>query len=102
MESNGKSVSRDGSPLDIATTPVVWGAAGTASLFSGIASGKRYCATRHHGPTCTAGISLAGDWAQNHKILVANALAQAEALAVGSPNSKGHIDILPVEGHQPD
>ena len=56
MESNGKSVSRDGSPLDIVTTPVVWGAAGTGCQhpFPGIASGKRYCATRHHGPTCTS------------------------------------------------
>ena len=42
MESNGKSVSRDGSPLEIATTPVIWGAAGTGCQhsFPGTASGQ--------------------------------------------------------------
>ena len=31
MESNGKSVDRDGQPVDYATVPVVWGAVGTNS-----------------------------------------------------------------------
>ena len=91
MESNGKSVSRDGSPLDIVTTPVVWGAAGTGcqhSFFQALHQGSDIVPLDIMVPLAPAGISLAGDWAQNHKILVANALAQAEALAVGSPNSK--------------
>ena len=32
------------------------------------------------------GLHLAGDWAASHQVLVANAVAQAEALAIGSPN----------------
>ena len=57
MESNGKSVSRDGSPLDIATTPVVWGAAGTGcqhSFFQALHQGSDIVPTRHHGPTRTS------------------------------------------------
>ena len=34
MESNGKSVRADGSVLDYATTPVIWGAAGTGCQLS--------------------------------------------------------------------
>ncbi len=91
MESNGKSVSRDGNPLDVVTAPVVWGAAGTGcqhSFFQALHQGSDIVPLDIMVPLAPAGISLAGDWAQNHKILVANALAQAEALAVGSPNSE--------------
>ncbi|MGB1920892.1 MAG: glucose-6-phosphate isomerase [Candidatus Puniceispirillaceae bacterium] len=91
MESNGKSVSRDGSPLHIATTPVIWGAAGTGcqhSFFQALHQGSDIVPLDIMVPLAPAGISLAGDWAQSHKILVANALAQAEALAIGSPNSE--------------
>jgi glucose-6-phosphate isomerase len=38
-------------------------------------------------PLQPSGLQLAGDWAASHRVLVANAVAQAEALAVGSPNS---------------
>ena len=37
-------------------------------------------------PLRPTGLHLDGDWAASHAVLAANALAQAEALAVGSPN----------------
>ena len=37
-------------------------------------------------PLRPTGLRLAGDWADSHRVLVANAVAQAEALAIGSPN----------------
>ena len=91
MESNGKSVSRDGTPLDSATTPVIWGAAGTGcqhSFFQALHQGSDIVPLDIMVPLSPAGIRLAGNWAQSHKILVANALAQAEALAIGSPNTE--------------
>ncbi len=91
MESNGKSVCREGKPLDIATAPVVWGAAGTGcqhSFFQALHQGSDIVPLDIMIPLSPSGIRLAGDWAQNHNILVANALAQAEALAIGSHNSE--------------
>ncbi len=91
MESNGKSVSRDGAPLGIATAPVIWGSAGTGcqhSFFQALHQGSDIVPLDIMVPLSPAGIRLAGDWAQSHKILVANALAQAEALAVGSTSSE--------------
>ena len=38
-------------------------------------------------PMRPSGLHLAGDWQASHRVLVANAVAQAEALAVGSPKS---------------
>ena len=91
MESNGKSVSRNGSPLDIATTPVIWGAAGTGcqhSFFQALHQGSDIVPLDIMIPLSPAGMRLAGNWAESHKILIANALAQAESLAIGSTNSK--------------
>lgn len=89
MESNGKSVTRDGQPIDYATTPVIWGAAGTGcqhSFFQALHQGADIVPLDILVPLRPGGMTLAGDWGQSHKVLVANALAQAEALAVGSPN----------------
>ena len=91
MESNGKSVSRSGSPLNIATAPVIWGAAGTGcqhSFFQALHQGSDILPIDIMIPLNPAGMRLAGNWVQSHKMLVANALAQAEALAIGSTNSK--------------
>ena len=89
MESNGKSVSVDGTPLEHATTPVIWGTAGTGcqhSFFQALHQGSEVVPLDILVPMRPAGLRLAGDWAASHRVLVANAVAQAEALAVGSPN----------------
>ena len=81
MESNGKGVGRDGSPLARPSAPVVWGGCGTASQHS-------FFQLLHQGTdTVPVDLLLAarpqeapGD---HHAILAANAVAQAATLAFG-------------------
>jgi len=74
MESNGKRVDREGRPLDYPTCPVVWGMEGTVSQHS-------FHQLLHQGtqivPADFIDLSL-------EKVLSANALAQADALAFGT------------------
>ena len=82
MESNGKSVSMDGQPLPVHSGPVVWGEPGTNgqhAFYQLIHQGTRVVpcefmvAARGHEP----------DLAHHHQLLVANCLAQSEALMRG-------------------
>ena len=91
MESNGKSVSVDGTPISHATTPVIWGTAGTGcqhSFFQALHQGTDIVPLDILLPLRPTGLHLEGDWAASHRVLAANALAQAEALAIGSPNEQ--------------
>ncbi len=80
MESNGKSVSRSGESLDYATAPVVWGSAGTAGQHS-------FYQLLHQGTAAVPAdfiVVREGSYdSARHAILNANALAQAQALALG-------------------
>ena len=90
MESNGKSVAATGETLDWATAPVIWGTAGTGcqhSFFQALHQGKDIVPLDILLPLRPTGLSLPGDWQDSHRVLAANALAQAEALAIGNPNS---------------
>ncbi len=82
MESNGKSVRIDGSDSPRNTGPVVWGAAGTNgqhAFYQLIHQGTRVIpceflvAAQGHEP----------DLAHHHRLLIANCLAQSEALMRG-------------------
>ena len=82
MESNGKSVSMDGSALTVQSGPIVWGEPGTNgqhAFYQLIHQGTRVVpcefmvAARGHEP----------DLAHHHALLVANCLAQSEALMRG-------------------
>ncbi|MGA0542745.1 glucose-6-phosphate isomerase [Neotabrizicola sp. VNH66] len=82
MESNGKSVAVDGSSLVVNSGPVVWGEPGTNgqhAFYQLIHQGTRvvpceFLVARHgHEP----------DLAHHHLLLVANCLAQSEALLRG-------------------
>lgn len=89
MESNGKSVTRDGAAIDYATSPVIWGEAGTGcqhSFFQALHQGSDIVPLDILLPLRPHNLVLSGDWQASHKVLVANALAQAEALAIGSEN----------------
>ena len=89
MESNGKSVTLEGAAIGYATTPVIWGTAGTGcqhSFFQALHQGTDIVPLDILLPLRPSGLHLDGDWAASHRVLAANALAQAEALAVGSPN----------------
>ena len=81
MESNGKSVTLDGSPVEGATGPVVWGTPGTNGQHA-------YYQLLHQGtrlvPADFIGFMRpAHRVGQHHDLLMANFFAQTEALAFG-------------------
>ncbi|MCZ7534372.1 MAG: glucose-6-phosphate isomerase [Acidimicrobiia bacterium] len=81
MESNGKSVRLDGSPVDLDTGPIVWGEPGT--------NGQHAFYQLLHQGTTVVPADLIGfiepyeDHAHQHDILIASMFAQSEALAFG-------------------
>lgn len=97
MESNGKSVDRDGSQVDYSTGPIIWGGVGTNAqhaFFQLLHQGA------HLVPTDFIAVKQ-GDTQhqQSHQILLANCVAQAEALMVGKENKDApHRNF---EGDQP-
>ncbi|WP_224823789.1 glucose-6-phosphate isomerase [Cognatishimia sp. MH4019] len=82
MESNGKRVSMDGSDLTMHSGPVVWGEPGTNgqhAFYQLIHQGTRVI-------PCEFMIAAEGhepDLAHHHRLLMANCLAQSEALMCG-------------------
>ncbi|MGB6020990.1 MAG: glucose-6-phosphate isomerase [Ornithinimicrobium sp.] len=85
MESNGKSVTIDGSPVDTQTGPVVWGEPGTNgqhAFYQLIHQGTKLIPADFIGvvkPFHTG----EGSMGDHHDLLTANLLAQTEALAMG-------------------
>lgn len=82
MESNGKSVNRDGERIDYATGPVVFGETGTNAQHA-------FLQHLHQGPDITPVdfiVARTGENKDHHRKLVANALAQAQALMHGFDN----------------
>jgi len=88
MESNGKRVDLDGRPLSYATSPVIWGepaANGQHAYFQMLHQGSdvipvEFIAVRQ----------VAHDLPEHHTKLLANALAQAQALMLGQADAGGH------------
>jgi glucose-6-phosphate isomerase len=81
MESNGKRVTRDGAPVDCATVPVIWGAAGTDGQHA-------FYQFLHQGTQLVSADFIAcckTHYALNehHTMLLANFFAQSEALMRG-------------------
>jgi glucose-6-phosphate isomerase len=88
MESNGKSVDAQGQPLAVATSPVLWGEPGTNGQHA-------YFQMLHQGTDRVpvefiAVREPAHALAGHHELLLANALAQAQALMQGRPDAGGH------------
>ncbi len=88
MESLGKSVRLDGTPVEVDTVPVWWGGAGTDtqhSFFQALHQGTQVV------PADFIGV-LQADHAhvENHQALLANLLAQTEALANGQASDDPH------------
>ena len=81
MESNGKSVDLEGRPVGVPTGPIVWGEPGTNgqhAFMQLIHQGTRLV------PSDLIGVCRPGrDMGEHHDLLMANLLAQAEALAFG-------------------
>jgi glucose-6-phosphate isomerase len=82
MESNGKQVTRDGQPVAMATSPVVWGGPGTNGQHA-------YFQMLHQGTDTVpvdfiAVLKPTHAFRQQHQALLANCFAQAEALMNGN------------------
>jgi glucose-6-phosphate isomerase len=91
MESNGKRVTRGGAPVARATGPVVWGEPGTNSQHS-------FFQLMHQGadviPTdFIIARTPRGSDVGMHALLVANCLAQAQALAFGKTEAEVRADM---------
>ena len=81
MESNGKSVRRDGTPVDYDTGPIIWGEPGTNGQHA-------FYQLIHQGTRADPGDFLAAaesltPLGDHHDKLLANFFAQPEALAFG-------------------
>ncbi len=88
MESLGKSVHVDGSAVDADTVPVWWGGAGTDtqhSFFQALHQGTQVVPADFIGV-----LQAAHAHAENHRALLANLLAQTEALANGQASEDPH------------
>lgn len=87
LESNGKGVTRDGSAVDYDTVPALWGDVGTNSQHA-------FFQMLHQGPTIhpvdfILVTRMPHPWPQQHRLLLANALAQSWALMRGK--SEGEV-----------
>jgi glucose-6-phosphate isomerase len=95
MESNGKRVTRGGQPVPHATAPVYWGEPGTNgqhSFHQLLHQGTRFI-------PCDFIVfeQPLSPYAHQHDMLVANALAQAEALAFGKSEAQLVAEGCPVQ-----
>ena len=94
MESNGKRVDMQGQPVPFQTSPVIWGEPGTNGQHA-------YYQMLHQGtavvPVEFVAIKKAAhaphDLPGHHTQLLANALAQAQALMLGKHDAGGHKDF---------
>ncbi|MBD1401545.1 glucose-6-phosphate isomerase [Pelovirga terrestris] len=96
MESNGKSVTLSGEPVDYSTGPIIWGEPGTNgqhAFYQLIHQGTKLipsdfiAAVKSHNPL--------GD---HHQLLLSNFIAQPEALMRGKSQAEA-LQELEAEGH---
>ncbi|MFJ8332219.1 glucose-6-phosphate isomerase [Streptomyces sp. NPDC094437] len=99
MESNGKSVQRDGTPVEWQTGPVVWGTPGTNGQHA-------YYQLIHQGtkliPADFIGFAqpvaeLSDELKAQHDLLMANFFAQTQALAFGKTPDEVRAEGVPEE-----
>jgi glucose-6-phosphate isomerase len=87
MESNGKSVRHDGTPVSLPTSPVVWGEPGTNgqhAFFQLLHQGTHIVPVDFIGFSRSPHVlSHSVDLTGHHDLLLANLLAQSAALAFG-------------------
>jgi glucose-6-phosphate isomerase len=99
MESNGKSIDRDGNPVDYQTGNIIWGNTGTNVQHA-------FMQLVHQGtkliPVDFIGFEepLHGNM-NHHEKLMANFFAQAEALYAGKTADEVHLDMK-TKGHEAD
>ena len=98
MESNGKSIDRDGNKINYETGSIIWGSTGTNAQHA-------FFQLMHQGTKLIPADFIAfveplNDDYEQHKILNANFLAQINALLVGS-NKTGNDIHKNIEGNKP-
>jgi glucose-6-phosphate isomerase len=91
MESNGKRVTRGGAPVAGATGPVIWGEPGTNAQHS-------FFQLLHQGTDVIPVDFIAAaqpreDMGDHHALLLANCLAQSEALAFGKSEAEVRAEM---------
>lgn len=99
MESNGKQVDREGRRIEYRTAPILWGSVG-------IDGQHAYFQLLHQGTQPTAcdfivPVNGHNELAAHHDLLLANALAQSEALMRGRESDEV-VEILCAEGLSPE
>ncbi|WP_406836790.1 glucose-6-phosphate isomerase [Streptomyces sp. AHU1] len=99
MESNGKSVDRDGDPVQWQTGPVVWGTPGTNgqhAYYQLIHQGTKLIPADFIGFVNPVG-ELSDRLAAQHDLLMANFFAQTQALAFGKTPEEVRAEGVPEE-----
>ena len=95
MESNGKRVKRDGSPVDMATGPIVFGEPGTNgqhAFFQQIHQGPQVVPAEFIVVGHTSGAAM--DAREGDAPLWSNALAQAQALMTGKSEKEARAELI--------
>jgi glucose-6-phosphate isomerase len=92
MESNGKSVRLDGSPVAAPTVPVIWGQPGTNAQHA-------YFQALHQGTEWApidfvAVIDPSHAYLDHHRALLANCFAQSEALMRGKTRDEARAELV--------
>ena len=91
MESNGKSVSRTGEPVDYSTGPVIWGEPGTNgqhAFYQLIHQGTKFIPADFLAP-----IESHNPVGNHHQILLSNFFAQTEALMKGRSEAEARKEL---------
>ncbi|GAB3723649.1 glucose-6-phosphate isomerase [Spirosoma lituiforme] len=91
MESNGKSVDRDGKPVDYQTGPIIWGEPGTNgqhAFYQLIHQGTKLIPCDFLAPAISQ-----RPIGEHHKILMANYFAQTEALMNGKTEQEAADEL---------
>ncbi|MEQ6342389.1 MAG: glucose-6-phosphate isomerase [Gammaproteobacteria bacterium] len=91
MESNGKSVTRDGEKVDYATGPIIWGEPGTNgqhAFYQLIHQGTRVIPADFIVP-----IETHNPVSEHHAILLSNFFAQPEALMKGKTTAEARAEL---------
>ncbi len=99
MESNGKQVTREGKPVAMPTAPVTWGSVGTNGQHA-------YFQLLHQGTDLIpvdfiVALKPSHPYPGQHQVLLANAVAQAEALMCGTASDTSLPPHRVFEGNRP-
>nr|WP_293835107.1 glucose-6-phosphate isomerase [uncultured Arsenicibacter sp.] len=99
MESNGKSVDRDGNPVDYQTGPIIWGEPGTNgqhAFYQLIHQGTKLIPCDFIAPAVSH-----RPIGEHHKLLLSNFFAQTEALMNGKTEEEAAYELKKA-GKSPD